>query len=138
MFFFRGALQDMAEFYASVNAFVLPSLSSEGLSLAQLEAMAAGLPVIATNVAGAAEAIVDKASGIIVPRDDIESLTDALGLLAGASDISSELGRVARNRIRERFMGPSFVQTLIIFIDQCVTFTTILNTVPNSCAIGLP
>lgn len=100
---FRGALHDMAAFYSGLDVFVLPSISSEGLSLAQLEAMAAGLPVVATNVAGAAEAIVDMECGMIIPGNDVPALTNSIFQIANSLYLRATLGEHARERIRSCF-----------------------------------
>jgi glycosyltransferase involved in cell wall biosynthesis len=75
---------------------------SEGISLTILEAMAAGLPVVATRVGGTPE-IVDASCGRLVPSRDPESLATTLSQLAGDGALRAALGRAARARVEQRF-----------------------------------
>ena len=92
-----GARDDIAQIMRSLDAFVLPSLA-EGISNTILEAMASGLPVVATAVGGNAELVEDGRTGIVVPPLDDDALARAL--LAYASD--SERGRTAGRAGRAR------------------------------------
>lgn len=74
---FPGSIRDLAEIYRAIDLFVMPSLW-EGLSLAMLEAMAAGLPMIATDVGGARDVLGDGARGILVPAGDAGALAQAI------------------------------------------------------------
>ncbi|MBZ0148929.1 MAG: glycosyltransferase [Pseudorhodoplanes sp.] len=79
------------------------SSHEEGFSNAILEAMAAGLPVVATNVGGNAEAVIDGETGIIVPPRDPVSLGEALLKLALAPQVRAEMGRRGQERVRQCF-----------------------------------
>jgi glycosyltransferase involved in cell wall biosynthesis len=84
-----------------MDVFVLPSLFGEGLPMVVLEAMAAGVPVVATRVEGVPEAIRDGCEGFLVEPNDPRSLADAVARLAGgqadwAAMSSSALARHAR------------------------------------------
>jgi glycosyltransferase involved in cell wall biosynthesis len=80
-----GAIDDIAPLLATANAFVSTS-ELEGLSLAQLEALAAGLPVVATNVGGAAEIAARSDRMVLLPRDaDAEAFANVLARLANAA-----------------------------------------------------
>lgn len=68
----------MPTFYQSLDALVLPSVSDEGLPLVVLEAMACGLPVVATDVGGTREAVRSGVDGWVVPPRDPEALASAL------------------------------------------------------------
>jgi len=84
------------------DLFVLPSLF-EGLPIALLEAMAAGLPCIGTLVAGIEEAIEPGVSGLVVPPGDAPALSEAiLGLLADPARRRA-VGDAALDRVRSRF-----------------------------------
>jgi L-malate glycosyltransferase len=76
-FHFCGGVTNLREHLAAADIFVLPS-RSEGFSNAIIEAMAASLPVIATNVGGNQEAVKDGVSGFIVPAENPEALADAI------------------------------------------------------------
>ncbi|MCL2868920.1 MAG: glycosyltransferase family 4 protein [Candidatus Bathyarchaeota archaeon] len=82
--------QDLPLYYNTADLFVLPSKSGEGLPLVALEAMACGLPVIATNVGGINEIMV-KRFGKLVPANNPEALTDAILEFADINNNTGEL-----------------------------------------------
>ena len=76
----------------------------EGLSLAVLEAMALGLPVVATRVAGHVDAVIDGVTGRLVPPDQPGALGDALESLLGEPAAARRaLGEAGRRRVEQRF-----------------------------------
>jgi glycosyltransferase involved in cell wall biosynthesis len=81
---------------------VLPSLS-EGISLTLLEAMARGLPVVATRVGGNPEVVDDGVTGHLVPARDAGTLAGAVCALWGDGDRSAEMGRAGRARVERLF-----------------------------------
>lgn len=76
---FEGYKPNVEEYLATADVFVLPS-NYEGLPLSVLEAMAAGLPVVATNVGGVADIVTD--NGLLVPADDQQALSAAMVRMA--------------------------------------------------------
>jgi glycosyltransferase involved in cell wall biosynthesis len=84
------------------DIFVLPS-HQEGFSNALLEAMAAGLAVIASAIGGNLDAIVDNESGLLVPPRDPPELAAALARLSSDPDLRRRLGAAARRRVEQRF-----------------------------------
>lgn len=99
-----GNRSDVAELLAASDCFVLPSLW-EGLPMALLEAMAARLPVVATEVSGSRDVVVDGVSGLLVAPGDPAALSTAiLGVLADPSRAQA-LGRAARTRVEAEFSG---------------------------------
>ena len=101
---FEGAvLHDrMAELYAAADIFCLPSLY-EGFPLAILEAMAAGLPVVTTRVAGNPEAVTDGEHGRLVEAEDVAGLAAALVDLVRDEEGRRRMGERARRRVEEEF-----------------------------------
>ena len=99
---FAGNRPDIPALLAASDLFVLPSLW-EGLPMALLEAMASGLPVIATDVAGSRQVIVPDESGVIVPPGDAGALAAAIGDLLADDARRSRLGRAARQRVEAEF-----------------------------------
>lgn len=79
------------------------SSHEEGFSNAILEAMAAGLPVVATNVGGNAEAVVHGETGLIVPAKNPAALGEAILHLAQHPDIREKMGAAGRIRVQTRF-----------------------------------
>jgi glycosyltransferase involved in cell wall biosynthesis len=74
----RGSLSDMPAFYRGMDVVVQPSLSEEGLPLAILEALATGVPVIASDVAGAREVITPGVNGFLFRPGDPDGLAQHL------------------------------------------------------------
>jgi len=79
---------------------VVPSRAIEGFSLVALEAAHLGRPVLATNVGGLTETVVDGVTGVLVPPEDLATLTGALTALLDAPQHAETLGRAAREHAR--------------------------------------
>lgn len=99
---FAGFRSDVPELLAEVSVSVLPSLA-EGLSNVVLEAMAAGVPVVATAVGGTSELIEDGVSGVLVPPRDAPALAQAIGALLADPQRRALIGAAGRKRAREQF-----------------------------------
>jgi glycosyltransferase involved in cell wall biosynthesis len=92
----------IADYYAAADVFVLAS-RSEGMSNALLEAMASGLPVVATRVGAAAEMIEHQKTGLLVEPGDRAALAESLSSLLNDSGLRRRLGRAAREAVAGRF-----------------------------------
>lgn len=97
-----GLRDDVDTILTAADIFVQPSLS-EGLPLAVLEAMAFGLPVVATRVGGVPEAVVDGDTGYLVPAGDPEALGTALARLIESPDRGRSMGAAGRERAEAGF-----------------------------------
>jgi len=97
-----GTRSDVPALLRALNLFVLPSIS-EGLSLTLIEAMAAGLPIVATRVGGNPEVIADGDTGLLVSAADPVGLADALMRVAGNPSLAAALGQQARARALRHF-----------------------------------
>jgi glycosyltransferase involved in cell wall biosynthesis len=97
-----GYWPDLAEALAALDVFVLPSLM-EGHPLAILEAMAAGKPVVATDVGGNAEAVEAGVTGVLVPPADPDALADAILALLLEPERAARLGEAGRRSLDRRF-----------------------------------
>ena len=106
---FEGERDDVPEILASSHIFVLSS-RSEALPVSILEAMAAGLPVVATRVGGVPELVVDGETGLLVPAGDTRALADALQRLVDDPDLRARLGAAGRARVEEHFRLDSFLE----------------------------
>ncbi len=95
----RGAIEQVL---ACADLFLLPS-ESESFGLAALEAMACGVPVIASNAGGLPEVVEDGVSGFLRPAGDIEGMSEAALRLLRDSALRRRVGRAARERARTRF-----------------------------------
>jgi glycosyltransferase involved in cell wall biosynthesis len=87
---------------ADAHLFVLPSLW-EGMPGSVIEAMAAGLPVVGTDVNGTNEVVVDGVTGLLAPPDDAPALAAALGRLLGDEGLRREMGRAGRSRAEAEY-----------------------------------
>ena len=101
-FHFLGGACDLQRHLTGADIFVLPS-RSEGFSNAIIEAMAAGLPVVATGVGGNAEAVEDGISGLIVPPEDPDALTKALAKLLADPARAKAMGKAGREIVAKKF-----------------------------------
>jgi glycosyltransferase involved in cell wall biosynthesis len=106
---FTGHLEDVSALWNHVDAFILPSLS-EGMPLSLLEAMAAGVPPVATRVGGVVEAIEDGKTGLLVPAGDSQALAEAIRRLLEDQTLANEIGKSARQTVAGRFSLPRMVQ----------------------------
>jgi glycogen synthase len=97
-----------AALFAGCSLFVLPS-RHEPMGIVNLEAMAAGRPVLATAVGGVPELVVDRETGVLVRPDDHEQLAHQLGLLLAAPDVRARMGRAGFERV-QRFSWPSIAE----------------------------
>ena len=96
---FTGTSFDVAEQYGTAGLFVLPSIQ-EGMPNALLEAMAAGLPCVASDLPGTRGIVEDGTSGMLVPAGDPQALAGALIELLGDERTRQKLGLAARERVR--------------------------------------
>jgi len=94
---FTGPLSDIRPVLNETDIFVLPSLF-EAFPRSIIEAMAAGIPVIATDVGGNTEAIENNVSGFIIPLGDSDALAEKIYLLAQNLSLRLKMGAEARNR----------------------------------------
>lgn len=97
-----GERADVADVMRALDCFVLPSLA-EGVSNTILEAMASALPVVATDVGGNAELVLNGHTGIVVPAGDVELMASALRDLAVDGERSVKLGQAGRARVERLF-----------------------------------
>jgi glycosyltransferase involved in cell wall biosynthesis len=99
---FLGRRDDVPSLLASADALVLPSWI-EGLPLVVLEAMAAGVPVVASAVGGTPEVVVDGETGSLVPPRDVPALARAIDALLADPEQARRFGEAGRQRAREHF-----------------------------------
>ncbi len=105
------------ELLAGATAMVLPSIRArdgqmEGIPVALMEAMAAGVPVVATRLSGIPELVVDGESGLLVPERDPAALADAMARLAGDAALGARLAYGGRIAVQERFDRARNVEAL--------------------------
>jgi len=99
---FAGLRHDVSELLAGVTVSVMPSLN-EALPNAMLEAMAAGVPVVATRVGGTPEAIDGGVTGLLVPPGDAYALAESISRLLEDPRRGGAIGHAARRAVERRF-----------------------------------
>jgi len=111
-----GERSDVPALLRAFDIFCLPS-RAEGISNTLLEAMATGLPVVATAVGGNPELVVEGKTGLLVPAADVAGLATALDRLASDAATRARLGVAARRRAAAEFS----VEQMAIRYDTCYT-----------------
>lgn len=110
-----GFRRDMPNVLAHASVACLPSYR-EGLPKSLLEAMAASLPCVTTDVPGCREAVRDGDNGLLVPARDAKALAQALERLLLSSSLRQQMGRRGRQRLEEEFSDRTIVtQTLALY-----------------------
>jgi len=112
-----GARDDIPAILQGLDIFVLPSLA-EGISNTLLEAMASGLPSVATRVGGNPELVDDDETGILVPPRDSGTLADALLRYVVDQDMLQRHGRAARARVESQFSLEAMVDKYVNVYDS--------------------
>ncbi len=98
-----GVRRDVPEILAATDVFTLTSGGWEGLPLTILEAMASAVPVVATDVGGTGEAVVDGETGFLVPLRNPEMLAQAITAMAQDLSLAQRMGQKGLRRARELF-----------------------------------
>jgi len=122
---FTGKLspEELANEYKTANVFTLPAIvdskgDTEGLGVVLIEAMELGLPVVASNVGGIPDVVVDGVSGILVPEKDPEALASAYKRLAADPELLKQLLAGAQKRIDECFNWSKIVERQIAVYEK--------------------
>ena len=106
---FAGTIPQAQRLMAAFDISVLPSLE-EGFSNTVLESMASGVPVVATDVGGNAEAVVDGKTGFLAPPADPGALAERIALLLDDAPLRRRIGEAARKHVMERFSVENMVE----------------------------
>lgn len=122
---FTGKLSpaDLENEYRNANVFVLPAIvdskgDTEGLGVVLIEAMELGLPVVASDVGGIPDVIVNGESGILVPEKDPQALADAFKRLEADPSLVNALLDGARKRIADCFTWDGIIERQIAVYDK--------------------
>jgi len=112
-----GHRNDVHELLAAMDVFVLPSLN-EGMSNTLLEAMACGLPVVASAIGGNIEIVRDQSDGLLFTSADLDGLRTHLDYLAANLEARKEFSRRARERVEDAFSLGAMVRRYERFYEQ--------------------
>ena len=117
---FAGFRHDVDDYLAAFDVLVHPA-EREGLGVAMLKGAAAGLPVIAFDIAGAKEAVVHGQTGILIPPGDMAGLQNALELMIEDPTLRKELGEAGRQRMQDDFSVRTMVESHIDVYEQVLS-----------------
>ena len=124
---FTGKLspEALANEYRTANVFTLPAIvdskgDTEGLGVVLIEAMELGLPVVASNVGGIPDVVVDGVSGILVPEKDPEALANAFKKLASDAGLVKDLLAGAQKHIAACFSWDKIIERQVQAYNKCL------------------
>ena len=122
---FTGKLspEALAGEYKTANVFTLPAIvdskgDTEGLGVVLIEAMELGLPIVASNVGGIPDVVIDGVSGILVPEKDPQALANAYKRLAAEPELVEHLLAGSQKRIAECFTWDGIIQRQIAVYNK--------------------
>ncbi len=122
-----GERHDVPQLLQGFDCFVLPS-RSEGISNTILEAMASGLPVIATAVGGNPELVTDGGSGKLVPANNPQALAAAIISYADHPDMATDAGRRGRSAVEEKFSLEAMINAYCRLYDTSLSHRAMSRT----------
>lgn len=109
--------EQLIEHYRQANLFVFPS-RHEGMPNAVLEAMANGLPIVASQIAGNEELVVDGVTGMLVPSENVASLREALGESISNAPLRQQMGEASRRRVEEMFTWDGTARQYALLLER--------------------
>jgi glycosyltransferase involved in cell wall biosynthesis len=114
---FLGTRADVPEILSASDSFVLPSLW-EGLPMALMEAMASGLPVIATDVSGTREVMLSGETGALIPPGDVQALVEAMMSILEDPGSWRAMGAAGRKRVEEQYSVQKQARDYVTLFQQ--------------------
>jgi glycosyltransferase involved in cell wall biosynthesis len=109
--------EELKKQYAYANLFLFPS-RHEGMPNAVLEAMASGLPVVASNIAGNEELVLNGETGMLVPVEDVAALREALRSVLTQAGMRKNMGSTARPRVEQSFSWSRTVEEYQLILEK--------------------
>jgi glycosyltransferase involved in cell wall biosynthesis len=122
-FIFLGQVEkdQMIKLYQNATLFILPSYH-EGLPTVLLEAMSCGLPIIATDVRGNNDLIINGENGIIIPSRSPKKMTEAIDMLLEDNNLRKKLGKNARKTIEEKYTWDEVSKRIIGYYELLLKY----------------
>ena len=130
---FAGARNDIAQLMRGFDLFALSSIA-EGTPVTLLEAMACGVPVVATRVGGIPELVQDGVNGALVAASDPQALAAALARYVDAPALVAAHGGAARERIERHYSVAAMVGAYTALYDQLCNSKTTFKEITQPCA----
>lgn len=109
--------EELTKQYQVANIFLFPS-RHEGMPNAVLEAMACGLPVVATRIAGNEELVVEDETGLLVPTESVGELRDALRKILSNPNLRKQMGLASRRRVEENYSWKKVAEQYKICLEK--------------------
>lgn len=128
-----GARTDISDIMRTFSVFALSSIA-EGTPVTILEAMATGLPIVATRVGGIPEVVQQDRTGMMAPPSDPDALADALAFYCTHPQAVVEHGEAARQYVRQHFSIDATVDAYLGLYDRLSGNRTTKNEAVNRCA----
>jgi len=116
---FVGARSDVHRMLARQDVFVLTS-NWEGFPISILEAMGHGLPIVASDVGGVHEAVIDGETGFLIPRGDIDILVGRLRALYQNAELRTRMGINGRKRFADYFTVDIMVRKILGVYEEVI------------------
>lgn len=129
---------DLIKEYDQASMLIVPSLWQEPFGLVVIEAMARGVPIIASNIGGPAEIITSGANGLLTGKGDAHALADAIHELLAHPEEGTRLGQTARQTVCERFMIEKNIKQVEQYIQHIVqgeNGTTATSSTPSGLQV---
>lgn len=114
---FAGFVEDVPGLMADLDLFVLSSLR-EGHPMVLLEAMATGIPVIATDIAGVGDTVVDGVDGRLVPPGDVPTLVEAMRAVLRDRESAARMGRNGRKKVQQEYTVERMVRRTAVLYEE--------------------
>jgi len=112
--------EQISSFLADFDIMVMPSLE-ESFGVAVLEASAAGLPVIASDVGGVPEVLIHEQTGLLIPSGDTDKLSEAIIRLAENADLRNSMGVAGRKMVEEKYQWELCLDKMAKLYDRLVS-----------------
>lgn len=124
---FHDVESDIAQLVHWFDMVVLPSSIREGLGLALIEGMAAGKPVVGSNLGGIPEVVDDGVNGYLVEPKDSKALADAIIKVIVDKDMAAEMGIKGRQKVEEKFSNKAMLMNVMNIYEELAKAKGILN-----------
>lgn len=116
---FTGELPDTRGAYAAMDLLALTSAQPEPFGNVVMEAMGMGVPVIATNIGGSLDQVVDGITGFLIPPANPEALAEAIEKLIKNAELRRQMGAAGAERLRRNFS----LEEMVLKIERVLTET---------------